>query len=224
MVLYTKYMIFPSIYDEVKRHMNEFMMAGMLGCVGSMDANHITMWMCEHNLCNHDHGGKSKSTTRAYKMTVNHHRGILHSTRGGPGRLNDKMMVIFDTFVDGICDGDYLHVIKFELFEKRGNRQGYIPVKYQGGYITSKQSQIRWSKWVEPIRRGVECTFSILRGHWCMCKTGDRLQGVDAVDKMWLTCCTLHNCLLNIDVLNANWEGCDVCSDWQRDLGNVDIQ
>lgn len=120
-------------------------MAGMPGCMGSMDATHITMWVCEHNLCNNDHGGKSKSTTRAYSMTVNYHRGILHSTCGGPGRLNDKMMVIFDTFVKGICDGDYIHNIKFKLFEKRGNGQGYMPVKYQGGYVIVDNGYLRWS-------------------------------------------------------------------------------
>ena len=57
--------------------------------------------------------------TCSYNITVNHRRRIIHSTRGGPGRWNDKTMILFDTFVKGIHDNDYLHDVEFELFERR---------------------------------------------------------------------------------------------------------
>lgn len=110
-LLYSKYVIVPSIHDVAKRYMKEFMMAGMPGCVGSMDATHITMWVCGHNLCNHRLGGKSKFTTRSYNMNVNYRRRMLHSTCSGPGCWNDKMMVMFDKFVKGIHDRDYFQDI-----------------------------------------------------------------------------------------------------------------
>jgi hypothetical protein len=37
-------------------------------------------------------------------------------------------------------------------------------------------------------------------------KTGIRLFGTDGPDKVFLTCCALHNCLLEIDGLDQKWE------------------
>ena len=52
-------------------------------------------------------------------------------------------------------------------------------------------------------------------------KSGIRLQGVDAVDKIWLTCCALHNWFLEIDGLNAEWSEISTPgSDWE---GSLDI-
>ena len=99
--------------------MKEFTLASLSGALGSTDATHITTWQCEYNLRNNHLGGKSASTTHFYNITVNHRRRILHSTREGPGRWNDKTMILFDTFVKGIHDGDHLHDVEFELFERR---------------------------------------------------------------------------------------------------------
>ncbi len=49
------------------------------------------------------------------------------------------------------------------------------------------------------MRKDVECTFGILKGRWRILKTGVRLHGIQVVDKVWLTCCTLHNWLLEED-------------------------
>jgi hypothetical protein len=56
--LYDRYVQFPSNYEEAKRHMREFAMAGLPGCVGSTDATHIVTWACEYNLRNNHLGGK----------------------------------------------------------------------------------------------------------------------------------------------------------------------
>jgi hypothetical protein len=90
--LYDRYVQFPSNYEEAKRHMREFAMAGLPGCVGSTDATHIVTWACEYNLRNNHLGGKSKAKTRSFNTMCNHRRHILHSTRGGPGRWNDKQV------------------------------------------------------------------------------------------------------------------------------------
>ena len=38
-------------------------------------------------------------------------------------------------------------------------------------------------------------------------KTGIRLQGVEVADKIWKTCCALHNWLLEVDGLDGEWDG-----------------
>jgi hypothetical protein len=55
---------------------------------------------------------------------------------------------------------------------------------------------IRFSKWLESMRKDAECTFGILKGRFRILKTGVRVHGVEATDKIWLTCCALHNFVL----------------------------
>jgi hypothetical protein len=144
-------------------------------------------------------------------------------------------MVRLDQFISGVRDGYLLQDNDFELldYDLLGN---VISVKYKGkgvyviignGYlqwsctappftVTSDMDEIRWSKLLESMRKDVECTFGILKGRWRILKSGIRHQGVDAVDKIWLTCCVLHNWLLEIDGLNAKWSEISIPgSDWE---------
>ena len=134
-------------------------------------------------------------------MTVNHRRRILSTTTGHPSRWNDQTLVRFDKFVTGIKDGTILDDVEFELMEK--NDEGKIVhIKYKGvwsivdnGYlqwsvtvpllkITNNNREMRWSKWMESIRKDVECAFGIMKGRWRILKTGIRLHGVEAADKI----------------------------------------
>ena len=73
------------------------------------------------------------------------------------------------------------------------------------------------------MRRDVECTFGILKGRWRILKTGIRIYGVDRVDEIWLTCCALHNWLLDIDGLSDKWNDGVLVSNWDGDLGQMDF-
>jgi hypothetical protein len=59
----------------------------------------------------------------------------------------------------------------------------------------------------ESLRKDVECTFGILKGRWRILKTGIRLQGMETCNNIWLTCCALHNWLLEVDGLDGEWDG-----------------
>jgi len=72
--------------------------------------------------------------------------------------------------------------------------------------LTSSETERRWSHWLESLRKDVECTFGILKGRWRVLKTGIRLEGVEVADKIWKTCCALHNWLLEIDGLDGQWD------------------
>ena len=48
-------------------------------------------------------------------------------------------------------------------------------------------AELRWSKWIESMRKDVECVFGILKGRFRVLKTGIRLHGIKAADKIWLT-------------------------------------
>ena len=51
-----------------------------------------------------------------------------------------------------------------------------------------------------------------------MLKTGIRLGGQQAGDRIFLTCCALHNWLLEVDGLDKGWEE-GVASMWEGNLG-----
>ena len=107
-----------------------------------------------------------------------------------------------DTMIfSGIRRGDILDNVQFGLFEKERNGET-IKVNYLVGYVivdigylrwsytvppfklTNRQSEIRWSKWVDSMQKHVECTFGILKGRWRVLKTCIRCRGVEDVDKI----------------------------------------
>ena len=93
------------------------------------------------------------------------------------------MIVRFDTFLTDVRAGRILTDNEFELlsYDKEGN---VISVWYNGVYVivdngylawsctvppisgTHKIDKTRWSRWVESMRKDVECTFGILKGRW----------------------------------------------------------
>ena len=75
------------------------------------------MEMCSANFKQQNTGGKSSHTTHAFNITVNHRRRIISTTKGYPGRWNDKTLVTFDDFMRGIQDGEKLAHVDFDLCE-----------------------------------------------------------------------------------------------------------
>jgi len=68
-------------------------------------------------------------------------------------------------------------------------------------------SEQRLSDWIESFRKDVECVFGILKGWFRILKTDIHLEGSVPADRIWLTCCALHNWLLEVDGLDTEWEG-----------------
>ena len=74
---------------------------------------------------------------------------------------------------------------------------------------------IRFSEWLESVRKDVECAFGITKGNFALLRYGLRFHSIVRCDQMWLTCCALHNILLDVDGLDKNWDK-GVMSDWQQ--------
>ena len=124
----------------------------------------------------------------------------------------------------GLDSGKILSDVPFQLLDT--NTAGEIVnVRYQGawvivdnGYLNKSicmppmkhaitRSQLRWSEWVESMRKDVECTFGIMKKRWAILNEPIRLQGVKKADRIWKTCCALHNLLLIRDGLDKEWDG-----------------
>ena len=65
---------------------------------------------------------------------------------------------------------------------------------------------IRFSEWLELMRKNVECTFGIMKGRFCILRYGIRSKSIEIFDEIWKTCCALHNMLLSIDGLHKDWD------------------
>ena len=91
------------------------------------------------------------------------------------------------------------------------------PIKH-----SCNRSEIRFSQWLESLRKDVECTFGILKGRWRVLKSGIRVHNTEAADNIWLTCCALHNVLLDVDSLIAGWAN-GVPSHWEGERGQFQV-
>jgi hypothetical protein len=238
--LFESFVKSPSTVQEAERESHEFEMAGLPGAIGSMDATHILHERVKYRLRQSHLGFKLTATARTYNLVVNHRRRILATTEGHPARWNDKTLVRFDKFATSLHKGSPLDYFRFELydFDEEGK---VIKRKYRGawllvdnGYLrwsttippfkaTTSRKEIRFSEWLESMRKDVECTFGILKGRWRVLKTGIRLHGLEEADMIWKTCCALHNWLLEVDGLDAQWSD-GVPSDWENELGEHDIE
>lgn len=235
-ILFQRYVDTPSNAKEAEEHRNEFDMAGLSGCIGSIDATHVSIFRCPSQLRNLHAGWKNDLPCRTYNLTTNHRRRILHTTTGHPATFNDKTLVIYDRFASGLKSGDILDDVIFHLYETQNGRVVRVP--YRGAWLISDNGYLNWSttipplkdyatldeqlwsKWVESIRKDVECVFGILKGRFRVLKAGIFLHKTDAADAIWLTCCALHNFLLEVDGLDKRWqEGIE--SEYERAYGRL---
>uniref|UniRef100_A0A7S2XME1 DDE Tnp4 domain-containing protein n=1 Tax=Attheya septentrionalis TaxID=420275 RepID=A0A7S2XME1_9STRA len=237
--LYDMYVRTPVNAREAAPHLREYKLAGFPGGVGSTDATHIMVERCFWRLRQAHLGFKMSHTARTYNITVNHRRRILSTTRGHPARWNDKTLALFDDLMQKINAGEVMDDVIFELYDY-GLDGEVIEVKYRGvwllvdnGYLawattvppiknTGSRKEIRFSEWLESMRKDVECTFGILKGRWRILKSGIRIGGIEGADRIFLTCCALHNWLLETDGLDDKWEE-GVRSDWEQNAGEHDI-
>jgi hypothetical protein len=119
-VFYDKYVSMPSTADEIAASSSEFFIAGLAGCIGSSDATRIDMRSrCQYRLRHHHNYFKLPMPTRTYNITTNHRRRILSSTRGHPGRWNDKtLLVLYDELATDLRDGKRYDDLDFSLLER----------------------------------------------------------------------------------------------------------
>ena len=216
--LHNKHVVAPVDAPSLSAHAADYDLAGLNGCFGSMDATHIAMECCYHGLQNLHDGAKLPGPCRTYNIVTNNSRKILDSTSGHPGRWNDKTLVLCHDLIVKLHGGKIFQDNMFEL-EEHGLDGRIRKRKYKGAWVITDNGYLNWActippfkepvfksehdftKWLESIRKDVECTFGILKGRFRQLKTGTRLHGIKATYRIWLTCCAMHNMLLDVDGL-----------------------
>ena len=84
---------------------------------------------------------------------------------------------------------------------------------------TCNRLELRFLHWLKALRKDVECTFGILKGCWRILKTGIHVHNTEARDNIWMTCCALHNLLLDVDKLSHKWEEEGIPSSFNTETG-----
>ena len=222
-ILYKKWVLDQNITTRVAERESLFRSAGFNGCIGSSDATHVGMLACPQWAQTEHKGFKMNFPSRTYNVTVDHTRKVMATTCGHPASWNDKTVVMFDPLLTKLKDGYIPDNFEFVLLEydKDGN---IVEVIYSGVWIMVDNGYLSWSctvppvkdgltyeiirfsEWLESMRKDAECFFGILKGRFRILRYGMRFQKISLCDKLFLTCCSLHNLLLVKDGLDKNWE------------------
>ena len=162
---------------------------------------------------------KEGYATLSYEVTVDHRKKIIAATIGHPGCRNDDIIVKFNGFVTNIHDRGLHSDVEFDLKKSDGTitKEKGLYLTVDGGYHkwrclqcplkhTSTPKDALWSKWVESVRKNVECVFGILKGRFRCLKLPIYLHGNHVIDNMFFTCCILRNMLLMKDGYDRRWE------------------
>ena len=150
-VLYTKHVIESAKLLNPKSIQHLFEAAGFNGCMGSLDATHISLLNLSSwaNMSHKDF--KLNLPTRSFNLTVTHTKQILASTTGHPSTWNDKTIVLFDSLIAGVNDGELFQESTFSLFER--NLDGEInEIKYRGVWFMVDNGYLKWSCTIPPVK------------------------------------------------------------------------
>ena len=208
----------PKDDEELRDWMAEYTEAGFPGCFGSVDGVHILWEKCTSglkNICK----GKETYCTLGFEVVVNHRRWIQSCTKAFYGSHNDKTLSRYDPFIQKLHAQGWLQNSTFEVQTSDGRKKivrglyllsdnGYnkwrclqCPIKWP-----STIKEARYSKWLESMRKDVECTFGILKGRFRILKTGFRVHSPKTIENVMHCCCIFHNMLLKHDGLDERWE------------------
>ena len=222
--LWNKFVIKTKNDEDAQYNTKLFNSAGFPGCIGSVDGTHVVLECCADWSQNKHKGYKLNKPSRNYNVTCNHMREFIGCTRGFPATWNNKTTVLYDDFTRGIYTGAILPNYEFELkeYDPEGN---IVSIQYQGVWLICDNGYLNWSttvppfketnsfghlifsKWIESMRKDIECAFGILKGCFRILKYGMRFQKVDECDMLFKSLCALHNYLIKEDGLDTNWLG-----------------
>ena len=209
-----EYIYMPRNDAELKFVVGEYEELGLPGCIGSVDCVHIGWDNCPVQMKNM-YTGKEGYPSIAYEVICTSRRRIQSVSFGHPGSRNDKHIVRTDETVMSLLEGNgWFQTKSFEctidVTGKTKVFQGLYLIS-DGGYhrwpcfafpIKSGQpgsAPMIWSAMLESVRKDIECVFGILKKRFYVLKAFNRMSNVRNIDDVFVTCCILHNILLEDD-------------------------
>ena len=212
--LKAEYIYMPRDDTELKFVVGEYEELGLPGCIGSIDCVHIGWDNCPVQMKNM-YTGKEGYPSIAYEVICTSRRRIQSVSFGHPGSRNDKHIVRTDQSVMSLLEGNgWFRTKAFEcIMDATGKTKVFhgLYLISDGGYhrwpcfafpIKSGQpgsASMKWSGMLESVRKDIECVFGILKKRFVILKAFNRMAKVQNIDDVFVTCCILHNILLEAD-------------------------
>ena len=204
-----EYVYLPRNLTELRRLSVDYDNVGLPGCCGSMDVVHVKWCSCptgDHNRAK----GKSSYPTLAFQCLTNFNRRIIGIFGPQFGSRNDKEIVKEDPNVHLVRNG-WFKDVKWNYYDTDGQIR-----EDRGVYLICDNGYHRWPTSISPyersdnttiegffstnlesVRKDVECTFGILKKRWNMLNAGLHYRDIKVCEKIFVTCCCLHNFLLD---------------------------
>lgn len=179
--------------------------------------------------------GKEGYTSLAYEATVDHNKRVHHLAGHHYGAKNDKTIVMTDSHVQAIRDGELYQDLEYEMFV---NEDGTMET-FVGGYLIADGGYHRWRclqcplkhsedpdvnlfcAALESIRKDVECFFGILKIRFRYIDGKIEVHSFEEIDNVMYVCCILHNMLLEHDGFSDRWRDLDEWADPDADAHEV---
>jgi hypothetical protein len=235
---YFREIVFMPEGEELQKVMDVYKLLGFNGCFGSIDCTHLWWNKCPsywQNYCI----GKEGYPTLAFLVVVDHNRRAMIVSRAFFGAANDKLIVKACEETKAIIEGAMEHIL-FHLYDGDGNL-----VKVQGGYLIAdggflrigcmmdpghgswSMNEVRWSEFLESIRKDVECFYGILKNRFRFCIGPIEVRDYEVVEAAFQCCTMIHNMILEFD--KEFHAECSLWEDinWERlppDISDEDIE
>ena len=205
-----EYIKVPDTVKELRQISKSYEERGFPGACGSVDGVQIAWEGCPHAY-RVSFTGKEKYPTLGFNVTVGHDYRILHVCSMFAGRFNDKTKVLYDEYVNRLRT-DFYDGFTYTVYDSDGV-PSTMKIPYlicDGGYhkwlqlmcgfkTTSKEYLSLFSKLLESLRKDVECTFGVLKKRFKILKVPLLFRDVSFIEDLFITCCVLHNWLLDHD-------------------------
>lgn len=207
------YIYMPMDEATYSRVVGEYTSRGFPGCIGSVDCVHIGWDRCPtqyHNV----YTGKEGYPSIAYEVICTSRKFIQSVTVGHPGTRNDKHIVRTDESVTNLLYGNGW--LNSKLWQCVG--PGGVTRTFRGNYLLCDGGYHRWPCLISPdkhdvpgspvmlwtatlesVRKDIEGVFGILKSRFRFLKNFNNMSKQSSIDNAFVTCCILHNMMLETD-------------------------
>jgi len=201
----------PSNLTMLRRVESYYTSVGLPGCCGSIDVVHVKWANCPTGDFNRAKG-KESYPTLGFECITDFKRRIMSIYGPHFGSRNDMDIVKTDQSVLAMRNTPLFRDTRWRYYSKDGQVR-----TNQGMYLICDNGYLRWPTTIcpfkrsenataqdyfttnlESIRKDVECTFGILKKRWRILSGGFFYRDIKTCEKIFVTCCWLHNFLLDL--------------------------
>ena len=206
-----EYVYMPRNITELNRVSNCYGMAGLPGCMGSIDVVHVKWANCPAGDFNRAKG-KETFPSLGFQCITDFNRRVLSIYGPHFGSRNDMDIVKTDEHVEKVKTKRLFRDAQWTYYNQNGQvRQA------NGMYLICDNGYLRWptticpftrtsisspegyfSTNIESVRKDVECTFGIIKKRWRILNNGFYQRDMVICDKIFVTCCCLNNFMLDL--------------------------